>query len=234
MSNHFPERIIVTEYPKSGGTWLVSLLGDCLGLPKRDIYVGDGYKTFDIRNHPWYQDSDSPNLTSACVIKSHELPASPLVTFPAQYIHLVRDGRDVVVSKYFYERDFCVKNGIYASFDVSWSDYVRKTALEWNNYVLAWLDTDCQWFRYEDLLHDTFGTLTRILLAFHLSIDSEKVNEVIKMKTAEKMRKSLDKTFSSNTFIRKAVAGDWKNHFTEKDTDAFENAAGDSLRLLGY
>src|SRR5512135_3392679 len=98
-------KIIVTEYPKSGGNWLVNLLGDILELPKRDIYVSDGFNLFDVSKHPWYENASSYELTEDCVIKSHELPDSPLLNFTARFIHLVRDGRDVVVSKYFYEKD---------------------------------------------------------------------------------------------------------------------------------
>ncbi len=104
-------RIVVAEYPKSGGTWIVSVLGDALGLPKRDIYVSDEYKSFDVRKHPWYKNAPDLVLPDACVIKSHELPNSDLHSFP---MRLVRDGRDVVVSRFFYDRDFCVANGIYS------------------------------------------------------------------------------------------------------------------------
>jgi len=40
--------IVVTEYPKSGATWVVSMLGDALQLPKRDIYVNEAFGLFDI------------------------------------------------------------------------------------------------------------------------------------------------------------------------------------------
>jgi hypothetical protein len=45
-------RIVVAEHPKSGGTWVVGMLGDALSLSKRDIYVGDGFDWFDLSEHP--------------------------------------------------------------------------------------------------------------------------------------------------------------------------------------
>jgi Sulfotransferase domain len=234
ISNGFQGRIIVTEYPKSGGTWIVSLLGDCLGLPKKDIYVDDKFKLFDVHKHPWYQNDSDLNLPPICVIKSHELPNSPLINFPAQIIHVARDGRDVIVSKYFYESEFCVKNGIYPSFDISWSDYVKKTASEWNNYILAWLGTDYPWFRYEDLLQDTYSSVVKILHTLHHPIVEDHICAVIKANAPENTRQSLSKAFSHNTFVRKAVAGDWKNHFAPEDLSVFWKIAGDSMRQLGY
>ncbi len=43
-------RIVVTEYPKSGGNWVVNMLGDVLQIPKRDIYdVLEEHKPFDLQ-----------------------------------------------------------------------------------------------------------------------------------------------------------------------------------------
>ena len=94
-------RIVVTEYPKSGGTWVTSLIGDALGWPKRDIYVNEQYKAFDVRKHPWYRGSNILGLLPVCVIKSHELPQTNLHNFPAQFVHLVRGGRNIFMKVNF-------------------------------------------------------------------------------------------------------------------------------------
>jgi hypothetical protein len=229
-----PPRIVVVEYPKSGGTWLVSLLGDCLDLPKRDIYVGDGYQIFDVHKHPWYQGLDSLELAEACVIKSHELPDSSLHNFPAQYLHLVRDGRDVVVSKYFYERDFCVQNGIYQSFDIPFEEYLVKTAIEWQEFVLAWLEQDVVLCWYEDLLRAPFETLTQTLIKLDKPVEPTQVKQAIELGHKDKMKQALDETFPHNTFVRKATAGDWRNHFSKAQSITFDRLAGNALWVLGY
>lgn len=227
-------RIIIAEYPKSGGTWLVSLLGDCLDLPKRDIYVSDGYQLFDIHKHPWYKGYESLELTEACVIKSHELPDSPLHDFPAHYIHLVRDGRDVVVSKYFFERDFCIKNHILQSFDFSFNDYLVKTALEWRTFVLAWLEQNVVVCRYEDLLKAPQETLEQVLLALGKQVKTSKVQHAIEANRKEKMHQVLNEVFVHNTFVRKAMAGDWRNYFSTEQLEIFYALAGDALNQLEY
>ncbi len=35
-------------------------------------------------------------------------------------------------------------------------------------------------------------------------------------------------------FVRKGVAGDWRNHFQERHMAAFDKAAGEALEALGY
>ncbi|HYZ05733.1 MAG TPA: sulfotransferase domain-containing protein, partial [Rubrobacter sp.] len=39
---------------------------------------------------------------------------------------------------------------------------------------------------------------------------------------------------ASSSFYRKGIAGDWKNHFTEKDRRVFKEEAGELLIQLGY
>lgn len=232
-------RIVVTEYPKSGGTWLVSLLGDALELPKRDIYVSDAHPfirgdrgSFNLRKHPWFL--DGLNLTDACVIKSHEFPNSALINFPACFLHLVRDGRDVIVSKFFYESDFCVLNGIYEKFDISFDDYVPRVAVEWRNYVTAWLAIEVPVYKYEDLLQDPRGVLNRILTKLGHTIPDSRLDAVVQANTKDKLRQALTATAQHNTFVRKGIAGDWQNYFNAAHARAFKELAGDLLVRLGY
>ena len=231
-----PFRITVVEYPKSGGTWLVGILGDYFDIPKRDIYMADGYNAFDVSKHPWYRNAVSLNMTETCVIKSHELPGSSLHNYPTEYIHLVRDGRDVVVSKYFFEKDFCVQNGIFASFDTPWAEYVQKTAEEWSNFVLSWMKVDegQHWFRYEDLLAQPFETARKMITALQCEIDDQKLILAIENNTKEKIHQSMESAFSHNTFVRKARAGDWANHFSPKDIHVFNLVAEKAMKVLGY
>jgi len=227
-------KLIVTEFPKSGGSWFVSLLATSLDLPKRDIYVNDEFKGFDLTYHPWYEGESSYNLTDSCVIKSHELPGSALHNVSSNIVHLVRDGRDVVVSKYYHDKDFCVNNGIFESFTMTFQEFLEKTATEWSHYITAWSKQNVIQCRYEDLLDDPSLVLKRVLTKFNLNVDNNKIHNAIQSNTKDKMHESLDKAFKHNTFVRKGIAGDWRNHFSETDKSIFKKCAGESLMLLGY
>src|SRR6185369_17148109 len=147
-------RIVVVEYPKSGGSWLVSILAHALGLPRRDIYVNGSDRFVDVAKHPWYADVDLYDITDACVMKSHEPPNSKLHNFNAKFIHLVRDGRDVVVSKYFFEKDFCLQNNLIDSFEYSFEDFLKITATEWSDFVKMYDENEFITVKYEELLSD--------------------------------------------------------------------------------
>lgn len=234
-STNISRRIIVAEYPKSGGSWLVSMLSSLFELPARDIYVsGDKFLPgFDIRQHPWYAGGGSFTCDGDCVIKSHELPGSERHSGDARTIHLVRDGRDVVVSKYYFDKDFMRLNGIDGSFDKSFDEFLAQTAGEWSRYVGAWLANGAILCRYEDLLADAPRELDRLAVALGLEPENDPESAAL-AHTRENMRASFAHMFKHNTFVRKATAGDWKAHFTPHHKSRFKSIAGDTLVALAY
>lgn len=227
-------KIIVAEFPKSGGSWFTSLLAKSLDIEARDIYVNVDYKAFDISKHPWYEGCRTFGLTDSCVIKSHEMPGSKLHNLDAQFIHMVRDGRDVVVSKYFYEKDFCVKNKIIKDFNYTLDEYVEKTSKEWAEYVSAWEGQHVITCGYESILDDALQELVRVFSLLNISVPESALRAAIEANSKDKFRKSLDKAFKHNTFVRKGIAGDWKNHFGESHKSIFKRNAGECLIKLGY
>ena len=227
--------IILTEYPKSGGSWVVSMIGDALQIPQRDIYVESNFDLFDIKKHPWYINSPDLSLPTQSVIKSHELPDSELIKFDASYIHLVRDGRDVIISKWFFEKDFCVNNGISQSFNMNFDEYVEKTAHEWATYIESWKKKYASTFFYEDFLSTPVDSLDKLLNVIgNHDLHSDHLRGVVEKFTKENFSGLFDKTFSQNTFVRKGVSGDWRNYFSKKNVSAFKKFAGKTLINFGY
>lgn len=234
--------LVVSEYPKSGGTWLTSLLGSTLNVPMRDLYLtaeklNDPNQQFyrGMKNHPWYKNSaESVDFAGPCIVKSHELPDSPLLHFAADYIHLVRDGRDCVVSRYFYEKEFCVKNGLNDHFSKTFDETLEIIAHEWKNFILAWLDKNIPIVFYEKLLADPQHEMKQLLQTLSLSYKNNNLTHAIADNTVDKMRNKLNAVYQHNTFVRKAVVGDWQNHFSKKHLERFLSIAREPLLELGY
>jgi hypothetical protein len=229
-------QILIVEYPKSGGTWLCSMLATALGISVRDLYLSDttSSPSFDLNRHPWYEGEESKGLVPSCVIKSHELPNTTLHPAGAAAFHLVRDGRDVAVSRYFYERDFCVNNGIRKRFDITFSQHVRSIAQEWEEFVGHWQRQPVPTVKYEHLLADAREVLQSMIQQLGLYTSPDDLEKAVNSHTKERMRASLSKVVKHNTFVRKGVSGDWRNYFTRSDCVDFENRAGVGLRALGY
>ena len=228
--------IIVTEFPKSGGSWIVSMMADALQVPARDIYVRPGFDLFNVKKHPWYKEADIFDFPNSSVIKSHELPLSSLmISGDVTYVHLVRDGRDVVVSKFFFDRDFCVTNEITSSFEKNFDDYVEETALEWARYVSAWANQNVLTVKYENFLADPIEELRNLLDAVaKVRMDREHLEHVVARFSKEKFSESLSHVFQHNTFVRKGIVGDWKNYFSATNMTAFKSVAGDALVAYKY
>jgi hypothetical protein len=147
---------------------------------------------------------------------------------------MIRDGRDVVVSRYFFERDFCVRNGILPPLALTFDAYLEKTAAEWREYVEAWrgrADIEC---RYEAFLADPVRALTAALEGLGVTATREAIAEAVACNTKERFAKSLDATFRHNTFVRVARSGDWQNHFSAANRDTFNRIAGELMQQLGY
>lgn len=211
------------------------MIGDALGLPKRDIYMRPGFDLFDASEHPWYKNGSSFDFPELCVVKSHELPNSELINFDADFLHLVRDGRDVIVSKWFFDKEFLVKNGITSSFTMNFDDYVEETATAWSDYIKAWAKMQVTTIRYEDFLADADIALGATIKALTgIDMPPSLLQHVVLANTREKFSASLSKTFQHNTFVRKGIAGDWRNHFSQRNSDCFKSIAGDAMSLLGY
>jgi hypothetical protein len=238
VTNASPKFTIV-EYPKSGGSWLTNMVSSLCGLPARDLYVNgpEFLRNMDMSKHPWYQNSDNFTCAGNCVIKSHELPSSNLHTQKGiekeHCIHLVRDGRDVVVSKWFYETEFLPRNGIMDRPEITFDDFLKQTAQDWSKFVEAWLAEAVIFCRYEDLITKPAEILNSLKDQLFLPTVMS-AEEAVAENTVEKTRKSFSGVFKHNTFVRSARAGDWKNSFTPDAEAVFDRYGGDALAKLGY
>ena len=132
--------------------------------------------------------------------------------FPdAQFLHVVRDGRDVAHS--IFKTGFGPKNAYEAAID--W----KRTVSEIKNFRATVPDQAFAEVQYEDLLKDPVKTVGEI--AVYLGIDNH--DDVLAAATPR---------------LRSQVRGDnslkWKQHLTWREVECFEAFAGDELQAFGY
>jgi len=240
--------VYVSEYPKSGGTWLSRMLADVLELskPQRSIFP-IGHPAL-IQNH-WPFDARRAERTA----------------------YLYRDGRDVMVSHYF----FMVRNArderrpaaarrraqaklervLGTGFDPedskgnlpafigyrlhetdsdagplgrTWQDHVR----EWRGEAARERAT---YVSYEQLLEDARGHVKRVAEALGgREIEDWRVEMAVEKFSMKRQTGREAGQEDRSHFIRKGVAGDWVNHFTRESAELFDRLAGDVLIELGY
>jgi hypothetical protein len=111
----------------------------------------------------------------------------------------------------------------------------------WSSFNRSWLEQrylpEGQIVKtsFETLLADTSAELTRILTeATGVAPHSERVEAVVRKYSFDRQAGRARGEENTGSFLRKGVAGDWKNYFNREAAEVFDRHAGDVLVRLGY
>lgn len=232
----------ISEYPRSGGTWLGRMVSSYLDLP------------FPLHHR-------AP-LAMPCVVHNHW-------RYDSRYnrvFYLYRDGRDVLVSLYIlrmktisgglgsnpfaekmhrryvnvlgkhYQEDNPSQH-IAAFIDMEMSD-PQQSPLNWPAHVGDWFDTSrpgISFLSYEQLLADPLTALKVALRKFVPEVDDARLLDAIDRYTFVNMSGRKPGEEDRDDLVRrKGIVGDWKNHFTPEAAEVFDHHAGEVLVRLGY
>lgn len=176
-------------------------------------------------------------------------------------LYVFRDGRDVMVSAYYY---FLVPNERNAEWAIEHKRALKKKlAIEdvsdvqgnlpklirhlfttysrgmfrfsWSEFVDSVVGRDAHIIKYEDLLDDRANTLAGGLRTITgEEPDMEKVRKVCDEFSFENQAGRKPGVENTSSFLRKGVAGDWKNKFTRAAAEVFHSYAGKQLIAAGY
>lgn len=222
---------LVCEFPKSGGTWLSRMIAAYLDIPFPQQKVVPVLGPAVVHNH-WLYDERMTN---------------PLYVY--------RDGRDVMVSLYFHRwrvnRDQRRYRGVLA--ESTESIEVRRhlprflevemskplsSRRSWAEHVENWMvpgKDGVLYVAYESLLSDAHRTVKQCL--YHLaesSLDDRRLDRIVNDLDFQSVSGRSRGTEEPSSFMRKGIAGDWKNYFTRDAAAVFTEFAGETLILLGY
>ncbi len=120
----------------------------------------------------------------------------------------------------------------------------------WGENVMSWLgarghNREFLLVRYEDLLEDTQGEMTRISEFLGLSrITVEQIAKAVELSSAENMKKlevavgdrwvTSKQTRKDIPFVRSAKSGQWQQALPSTSVAEIESAWGPVMKLLGY
>ena len=235
----------VVGYPKSGNTWLSYLLSYCLNsayddLDEPGIHPRDEKQRSLVKgghSHVSHTEKLGPILKTHA-LKLHNPSKSPVV-------YLVRDGRDVMVSYYFYQRNFSDqsswKKKIRILFEKgkmaqgSFSDFLQSRLPEWVAHIDYWLKQNIvEIVKYEHLHAQPQKVLTALFSQLITPVDPVILSDAIELFSFKSMSNRTPGQENRQSFFRKGISGDWKNHFSQSDIDYFQDKAGDVMEHLGY
>lgn len=232
----------ITSYPKSGNTWVRFLIAHVLAgqegtLAFRKIgeFVPDSHRKQDREfiEHP----ESLFNRLSTKFVKTHAAYSPEFM----KAIYIVRDGRDVVTSLYYWLNARKDKQ-------VLLSDIIRGNIGYglWSEHVRGWVDGRCQKkliIRYEDLLEDSGKCLRNILRFADLECEEQRIIQAVENSSFESMQRSerdyglfdgSKEVSKVMPFVRKGVTGDWKHLFAEEDTKLFWKYHRLGMETLNY
>jgi hypothetical protein len=182
----------------------------------------------------------------------------------ARVIHIVRDGRDQAVSHNHHrwnkvpsveeggrltleeqvKRDRYRKDPeeFLASGESIFSEeYLRIAATGWSNQVgaahregLSTLGDRYTEVYYENLLERPEEEMTRLFRFLGARANERVVHLCVESNRFEKVARRQAGNEDSTSFLRKGVAGDWRNVFTERDKAVYKEIAGDLLWEMNY
>lgn len=226
---------IVTEHPKSGGSWVAQMVAEYYQVP--------------------FPRNVKPNFES-CVMHGHNL-STP---FMGNVFCVMRDGRDIAVSSYFHMLFQNDRNSPLlvqrTRQEVTFSDYEnievnlpafieylflskersdRPFHFSWRQFVRSWVNKDVAKLRYEDLIEDAAGTMAQaIRKVSNVEPDMARLQQIVDKYSFKNQSNRNPGEEDAKSFLRKGQPGDWKVKFSREAGVVFNDYAGKELILLGY
>ncbi|KAM6223538.1 sulfotransferase 2A1-like [Rhynchocyon petersi] len=235
------EDVITLSYPKSGTHWMLEIIG--LICSKGDPKWVQSVSPYD--RSPWIEVKETyPQLNNNTKDPRMYSSHLPIQLFPksflsskAKAIYVIRNPRDVLTSGYhFYKAVKCVQNP--ESFDqyLDWFLQGNVSYGSWFDHVRGWLSMKGKdnflIISYEDLHKDTRATVGKISQFLGKELSPEELNSVLKHISFNVMKDNKMSNFtlisddvmdhSKGKLMRKGITGDWKNHFTVAQSEAFD------------
>uniref|UniRef100_A0A670YVJ9 Sulfotransferase n=1 Tax=Pseudonaja textilis TaxID=8673 RepID=A0A670YVJ9_PSETE len=216
-----PDDIVIATYPKSGDSVYMIFLTISL---------------FCLQGTEQLTHMPSPRM-----VKTH-LPVNLLPKSfwdkGCKMIYMARNAKDVAVSFYHFD----LMNKLHPD-PGSWDDYLEKFMIgrtmifgSWYDHVKNWWDKRNDhvilYLFYEDMKEDPKREIKKIIhflgknldesvvdnIVYHTSFDVMKDNPM----TNYRMAPAAVMDHSISPFMRKGICGDWKNHFTVAQNEAFD------------
>lgn len=234
--------VFLASYPRSGNTWMKSLLASCL--------FGKAMQNFSDTVDPvipivGYHRNVKPLLSNnGRIIKTHE-------SYRSEYrnaVWIVRDPRDVVLSEYKLH----LRSGTFTrTFDeyVAYFTSVRHFGPpDWQSHTSSWLNsgladsTKLLVIRFEDLKADPATELRRVLLFMGLPVNDDLIATALQQNTLQSMAQrhvrydeTLGKQIKTEVpAVNQGQVGGWRSKLTSQQVDLIEERFQPVMEQLSY
>lgn len=226
--------VFLCGWVKSGNTWCQRLLsGVYWGIDTAVLTDQLAQSLVPDVHFKKFVQRFSPTM----IWKSHHLPQPSY----RRVIHLVRDGRDAMLSYWHMQRQ--AEPGL--TLEAMFSSGDRRWHASWERHCSEWsrnpFDAEMIRIRYEDLLADPMPQLRSIADFLGRPKSDEKLLEIYRGASLSNMRKVAETTGWANpdtrlttNFLRRGKAGSWKEEVPPELVEEFNRKAARILVEFGY
>lgn len=240
--------VFVVTYPRSGTTWTEQMVH----LLVNNGVQGEQRITDAV---PWLETlPHRPNgmheflktLPPRRLFTSH-LPyplMPPRNNTTAKVVYVARNPKDVATSTYFHNQS---KGGYEGTWDEHFQLFLTSDVGcgPYFDHVLPWWeasqhDKNILFLKYEDMKNDHAGNVARIASFLDLQADSQLIDKVVALSSFKSMSSGESTNFNwipqregVPTHFRKGDIGDWRNQFTEAQSQQLDALYMEKLQGTG-
>ena len=186
--------IYLVTFPKSGTTMMQVILYQLCTDGKGNM---DFHHIYDVS--PWVSNDaflkrPVRDLPSPRIIKSHEHCRDYEKGTKGRFIYVYRNGMDVAVSLFNQNRNY---NNPNLTFEKSFEKFMTRNKHNWFNHLKDWFRNTHKfpilYIRFEDLLNDKQGQISRIIDFLKLDVSNRAVERAIEFSSFDYMKSHEDK-----------------------------------------
>ncbi|XP_012679071.2 sulfotransferase 6B1-like [Clupea harengus] len=222
------EDVVLVSYPKSGFTWMVGVLRKIMTAA-----TGKQFSEFPPHIEFWSPEMQKGVAKEASprLMATHLHPDDMHPSFKekkAKALVVWRNPKDTLVSFYhFMNKSPGLPNTEWNHF---FTDFMKGEVVygSYFSHAEAWEklydDPNVKMITYEELKHDLSGGIRQISQFYGFPLTEEQVQTISAQSTFSAMKESAGATrgkYNSNTY-RKGEVGDWKNHFSEAQSQQMD------------
>ncbi|XP_063053522.1 sulfotransferase 6B1-like [Engraulis encrasicolus] len=219
--------VLLVAYPKCGFNWMVSVLRKIIAASRGQESASDKPPLIEFctpQAQKGLADQPSPRL-----LGTHLHPDNIPASFKQKKTKMLvvwRNPKDTLVS-YFH---FMNKNPVLPNveWDKFFSDFMSGE-VGWGSYfdqVLAWDelmdDPNVKIVTFEELKQDLSEGIRQVSQFFGFPLTEEQVQTIYSESTFSAMAAKNTHGKMGNVFFRKGEVGDWKNHFSEAQSQQMD------------
>jgi len=231
--------VFIATYPRSGTTWMQMILYQLMSkgdMSFEHIYEVIPFLEVSLRNGRILGQLKSPRI-----FKTH-LPYRVLSRYAGRYIYLMRDGKDVLTSYYYFHKRYGHFHGDFSEFFNRFlSGQVQYGS--WFKHVKEWslksAEPNVLLIHYEDLVQSLEACIKRIADFCEIS-DLDQKYDVLAKRCSFEFMKKYEKKFAPEyapelkppndakpvynihiPFLRAGKVGAWRDIFTRDQEIAF-------------